>query len=89
LGAHLVENQIDIELSTPFLDVDAFRRALSLDLYKVTHQHYLNEWKLVNRLLASTQVDGPDDPDGWGKRLSIMEACMDDRERVWKRRCVA
>jgi hypothetical protein len=90
------ENQIDIDLSdTPFLDVDvdAFRRALSLDLYKVAHQHYLSQWELVNRQqrspLASTQVDESDDPDGWGKRLSIIEACMDDHERAWKRRRVA
>jgi len=35
------------------------------------------------------QVDGSDDPDGWDRRLSIMEARMDERERVRKRRRVA
>ena len=61
------ENQINIKLSTPFLNVNAFQHALSLDLYKVAHQHYLNEWKLVNRPLASTQVApfNHGGPHGW------------------------
>ncbi|KIM81378.1 hypothetical protein PILCRDRAFT_499919 [Piloderma croceum F 1598] len=83
------KNQTDIDLSdTPFLNVNAFQCALSLDLYKVTHQRYTDEWALVNRqqrsLLTSMQVDEWDDPDGWDKVLSTIEALMDDCEWVRK-----
>src|ERR1700691_1076977 len=52
-------DQIDIDSpDTPFLDVDAFRRALSLDLHKTAHQRYAETWNAFNKQqespLAST-----------------------------------
>jgi len=87
-------DRIDIDSSdTPFLNVDAFRRALSLDLYKVAHQRYSDAWDTVNGQrrspLASTQVDKSDDLDGWRKRLATFEARRNERDRVRKRRRVA
>jgi hypothetical protein len=83
-------DQVDIDSSdTPFLDADAFRRALSLDLSKTAHQRYSDAWNIANRqqetLLVSTQVDELDD---WDVCLAAIEARLDDRDRARKRRRV-
>ena len=86
-------DQIDIDSpDTPFLDVNAFRRALSLDLHKTAHQRYAETWNAFNKQqespLASTQVDESVEPDDWDMWLAANEARLDDRDRARKRRCV-